>query len=203
LIDYPDDMPKAVGRLEAESFDPETWKPEYPNPAFRNMRPDDAFWAARIVSKFGEREVRAIVEKAQFSEPAATEYMTRTIMARRDKVLRTWLNQVNPVVDLTLSPDGVLSFANAAIDAGAATPAESYTLQWFRFDNAIDEKTNVGEALTVTTLTAHAPAAVLQGQEYIGVVITARHASLPAWSKPATFYFRREPGGWKWVGAER
>ncbi len=48
LIDYPK-VPPSVGRFEGKAFDPEEWKPEYPNPAFHNMRPDDAFWAARIV----------------------------------------------------------------------------------------------------------------------------------------------------------
>ena len=33
------------------------------NPAFDNMRPDDAFWAARIVSKFSDEAIRAVVEK--------------------------------------------------------------------------------------------------------------------------------------------
>jgi hypothetical protein len=202
LIDYPD-MPPAVGRLEADAFDPEKWKPEYPNPAFRNMRPDDAFWAARIVAKFGEREVRAIVEKAQYSDPAATDYMTRTIMGRREKVLRTWLNQVNPVVDMALTADGALSFANAAVDAGVATPAESYTLQWFAFDNAADEKRYVGDAVTAATPTGRPPATLLQGHEYIGVTITAAHPMQKDWAKPATFYFRRDAGGWKWIGAER
>jgi hypothetical protein len=202
LIDYPD-MPPAVGRLEADAFDPEKWKPEYPNPAFRNMRPDDAFWAARIVAKFGEREVRAIVETAEYSDPAATDYMTRTIMGRREKVLRTWLNQVNPVVDPVLAADGALSFANAAIDAGVATPAESYTLQWFSFDNMADRKTPVGEAMSGAGLTGRAPAALLTGHEYIGVTITAAHATQKDWAKPTTFYFRREAGGWKWVGSER
>jgi hypothetical protein len=202
LIDYPD-VPPAVGRLEAESFDPEEWKPEYPNPAFRNMRPDDAFWAARIVAKFGEREVRAIVEKASYSDPAATDYLTRTLMGRREKVLRTWLNKVNPVVDPMLAADGALSFANAAVDAGVGTPAESYTLQWFSFDNATDQKVVVGTAVTGPTLTGRAPAALLSGPEYIGVMITAKHATWQDWAKPTTFYFRRESSGWKWVGAER
>ena len=58
-------MPDSVGRLEAERFDPLKWKPEYPNPAFENMRPDDAFWAARIVSKFTDEAIRAVVEKAR------------------------------------------------------------------------------------------------------------------------------------------
>ena len=46
LINYPD-VPPSIGRFEGDAFDPAAWKPEYPNPAFRNMRPDDAFWGAR------------------------------------------------------------------------------------------------------------------------------------------------------------
>ncbi len=65
-IKYPE-VPPAVGRLESSAFDPELWRPEYPNTAFDNMRPDDAFWAARIVSRFSDGDVRAIVEKAKYS----------------------------------------------------------------------------------------------------------------------------------------
>ena len=53
-IDYPD-VPPSVGRFEAKSFDPVTWRPEYPNTAFDNMRADDAFWAARIVQSSATR----------------------------------------------------------------------------------------------------------------------------------------------------
>ena len=63
-------MPPSVGRFEADAFDPLKWKPEYPNPAFDNMRPDDAFWAARIVSQFTDEVIRAVVEKAHYSDPA-------------------------------------------------------------------------------------------------------------------------------------
>ena len=45
---------------------------------------------------------------------------------------------------------GALTFRNAAVDAKAATPAESYSLRWFRFDNATDTRTDVGEAMAVT-----------------------------------------------------
>ena len=114
----------SVGRLEAERFDPLQWKPEYPNPAFDNMRPDDAFWAARIVSKFSDEAIRAVVEKARYSDPAATDFMTTKIIARRNKVVATRINQVCPVVDTALAADGTLTFTNAAVDAKAATPPE-------------------------------------------------------------------------------
>ena len=204
-IHYPR-VPRSVGRLEAERFDPLTWKPEYPNPAFDNMRPDDAFWAARIVSKFSDEAVRAVVEKAAYSDPAATDYMTKTIIARRDKVVATWINQVCPVVDTALSADGTLTFTNAAVDAKAATAPERYQLNWFRFDNATDQRTPVGEPMMVSSQSARAPDG-LMSSDFVGVSVTAAHAQRPGWATPSTFFFRRggagTSAGWSLVGVER
>jgi hypothetical protein len=203
LIDYPD-VPASVGRFEGDAFEPEAWKPEYPNPAFDNMRPDDAFWGARIVSRFTDPAIRAIVEKARYSDPRATDYMTETLIKRRDKILRVWLNAVNPVVDLELAANGRLTWRNAAVAARVGEPPSNYSLRWFELNNTTDERRMVQEAQTVSATDASAPAALLQGSsEYIGVIITATHPQQPAWSKPATFYFRRGASGWTWVGAER
>ena len=72
--------------------------------------------------------------------------MTQTLIKRRDKVVAAYINQVCPVVDPTLGADGALRFANAAVDAGAATAPSQYTLQWFAFDNAADARRDVGSA---------------------------------------------------------
>jgi hypothetical protein len=200
-IDYPD-VPRSVGRLEAERFDPLKWKPEYPNPAFANMRPDDAFWAARIVSKFSDEAIHEVVEKAAYSDPAATDFVTKTIIARRNKVVAAWINQVCPVVDTTLSADGTLVFRNAAVDARAATVPERYELNWFRFDNATDQRTPVGGPMTVSSGSARAPQG-LTG-DFVGVSVTATHAQQPGWASPSTFFFRRgASGNWSLVGVER
>jgi hypothetical protein len=202
LIDYPD-VPKSIGRFEAAAFDPRKWKPEYPNAAFENMRPDDAFWAARIVSRFTDEMVGAVVRKARYSDPRATEYMTQTLITRRDKVLAAWLNDVCPAVDPVLAADGTLTFANAAVAARAATPGESYQLQWFRFDNATAARTPVGDRQTVTALDGRAPAGLLEGGEFVGVEVTGRHSQHAGWARPATFFFRRTGSGWTLVGVER
>src|ERR671912_1268193 len=173
-IDYPD-VPPAVGRFEADAFDPLRWKPEYPNPAFDNMRPDDAFWAARIVSRFSNDMIGGVVQKAQYSDPRATEFMTAALIKRRDKVVAAWLNQVCPVVEPVLNADGRLTFENAAVAARAATPPENYRLQWFQFDNAANARTPAGEA-TSASPTARAPAGLLESGEYVGVSISAVHA---------------------------
>jgi hypothetical protein len=201
-INYPD-VPDSVGRIEGDTFDPRLWRPEYPNPAFQNMRPDDAFWGARIVARFTPEAIRAMIGKARYSDPRATEYLTEVLVKRREKVLRAWLNDVNPMVDLALDGSGRLTFANAAVDAGVATPAESYTLQWFRFDNKADSRTDVGTPGTVKGLAAQAPAELLSGSDYIGIVATARHPDHPGWASLGTFHFRRKGAGWEWVGAER
>jgi hypothetical protein len=202
LIDYPDDLP-SVGRFEGHAFDPLKWKGEYPNPAFENMRPDDAFWAARIVARFTDEMIGRIVAKARYSDSRATTYVTQTLIARRDKVLATWLNQVCPVVDLGLGADGVLTLTNAAVTARAATAAESYQLQWFGFDNATNTRTLVGEVQQVSSPSGRAPAELLASGDYVGVAITARHLQHPGWARPAVFFFRRNGSTWSLVGVER
>jgi hypothetical protein len=206
-IRYPDNVPVAVRRFEAEGFEPEAWKAQYPNAAFENMRPDDAYWAARIVSKFSDEAIRAVVEKAAYSNPAATDYLTKTIIERRNKVVRAWINQVCPVDDAALSADGTLTFANAAVNAGAATAPEQYQLAWFRFDNATDQRTPLGEAMTVPTGSARAPEGAASA-EFVGVSVTAARTDQPGWATPSTFIFRRAGAGagasnWSLVGVER
>jgi hypothetical protein len=205
-IDYPDDIPPAVGRLEAEAFDPATWKPEYPNPAFENMRADDAFWAARIVATLDAAGIRAVVEKARYTDPRATDYMTEVLLKRREKVLRYWLNGVNPIVDVALAENGTLTFGNAAVQAGVATAAAEYSVAWARFDNATAAATPVGAAVTSTTTSVAAPAALVGGArpgDYLQATITARHPDHPAWATPATVHFRRGAGRWELVGLRR
>jgi hypothetical protein len=201
-IDYPD-VPSSVGRLEAKAFDPLKWKPEYPNPAFENMRADDAFWAARIVARFTDEMIGGVVRKAEYSDPRATEYITQTLIARRDKILATWLNQVCPVVDPVLTANGVFTFANAAVAARAAAPAERYQLRWFRFDNATETRTPVGPEQTIALTEGQAPAGLLETGEYVGVEVTAHQPQHPGWARPAAFIFRRGATAWTLVGVER
>jgi hypothetical protein len=203
-ISYPD-VPPSVGRFESEAFDPERWKPEYPNAAFDNMRADDAFWAARIIARFDAAAVGAIVEKARYTDPRATDYLTRTLMRRREKVLHAWLTQINPLVDFSLTENGELRFDNAAEQAGLATAADSYRVEWARFDNATGAATAV-EEMAVRDRSAKAPAALTMSQnapQFIQVRIAGVHPQFPSWATPVTIHFRRAGPGWNLVGVTR
>ncbi len=213
LIDYPDVAP-SVGRVESKVFDPVTWKPEYPNPAFQNMRPEDAFWGARIVARFSNDALRKVVEKAKYSDPAATDYLTQVLVERRDKVVRTWVNGVTPLVDARLTADGRFTAGNAAMALGVAEAAgASYRAQWFTLNNDTHGEQPVGAPLDVgsasgadapATVAMTAPPEVLAGSPYIGVRVTGAHAAHPGWgANPATFFFRKIATGWELVGVER
>jgi hypothetical protein len=201
-VDYPDVSP-AVGRFEADFFDPIKWRPEYPNPAFDNMRADDAFWGARLVAKFTDERIRAIVAKARYGDAAATDYIARTLIARRDKVLKAWLTGSNPIVDPSLGADGTFTFRNAAVEAGVTTPPSAYVLAWSAFDNATGTAVGTPQEGRVDSTMAAAPSSILQGRDFVSVVVRTVHADHPTWNAPVTITFRRTAQGWQAVGLER
>jgi hypothetical protein len=201
-IKYPD-LPPSLGRIEAERFDPVKWKPAYPNPAFDNMRPDDAFWAARLVARISDDAIRATVKRAQFSDPKADGLLTDIMIKRRDKVLKAWLTGVNPVANARLAADGTLTFENAAVAAGVATAPGEYVLTWSRFDNVSNGTVGRTEQLSVRETRATAPASILQDSAFVTVSVATRHPDYPDWNRPVHLYFRRVANGWQPVGLER
>ena len=206
LVDYWQDA-RSVGRFEGDFFEPVPWRPEYPNPAFDNLRADDAFWAARLVARFPDDVLRAVVAKARYGEPGAADHITATLIKRRDKVVRTWLTGVNPVTEPTLSEDGVVTFQNAAVEAGVASPLASYLLRWSRTDNATGSTVGTPVERTVTATGAQvrdqAPEPVLSGSSFVQVSVETRHPDFPRWTDPVILTFRRAGRGWQHVGLDR
>jgi hypothetical protein len=197
----PDDFPPSIGWFESSSFEPDAWKPNYPNAAFSNMQPDDAFWGARLVSRFSDGAIRAMVEQAGYDDPRAVEYLTRTLIQRRDIIARTWLNGVNPIVDVSLDANGILSFTNAAAAAGVGTHG-TYTIAWARFDNDSGQSERVAVEKPTGPRGA-APAILLSNAEFIEATIWSEDAEHPAWAAPVRAYFHREGSSWKTVGLTR
>jgi hypothetical protein len=130
--DYPD-IP-AVGRFEADAFNPETWIPNYPNPAFDQRTPEDEYWAAKIVMSFSDADIRAIVETAQYTDSRATDYIVKTLATRRDKIGRAYFAKVLAVEDFGFT-NGTLTFKDLAV-LYRVVPERQYTIGWFQFDNS-------------------------------------------------------------------
>jgi hypothetical protein len=112
----------SVGYFESDYFDPFSWVPTYPNPAFEKMTLRDAFWGAKIVTSFTNDDLRAIVATAKLSNPEAEAYLLEQLIRRRDKIGRAVFSRINPVDKFQISErsDGslVLSFVDLAVEAG-------------------------------------------------------------------------------------
>ena len=199
-VNYPE-LP-AIGRFEANYFQPERWKPEYPNPAFVNARPDDLYWGARHVVAMTNDAILAVVRTAEYTDPEATSYLTQTLITRRDKIGQLWMNMVLPIEDFALSPTGTFTFSNIAVDSKVSTQGEGYTIEWASFDNATHTATPAGEPQRTTGLSASAPAGALDN-EFVQVTVKGKHRDHPGWSLPCRVVFHKQSAGWKLVGVER
>ncbi len=129
--DYP--RLRGVGHLEYETFNPEEWKNNYPNPAFDMRTPGDTFWAAKKVMAFTDDDIRALVRTGQYSDPRSLEWVTRCLIERRNRIGRAFFNDVLPLDEFAVQ-NGRLAFEDLAVKYGFHVERE-YSVQWSEFDN--------------------------------------------------------------------
>ena len=194
----------AVGRFEGQAFNPVEWKPRVPTAALRHAQPDDLFWAARRVMAFSDDMIRAITKAGGFSNPEDERHLADVLIQRRDRIGAAYLIIVNPLVNFALSPDGRLSFDNAAVAARVSTePTQGYRINWTRYDNATGAHTPIGESTLATAGSVEAPARLPDAADaFISVEVTALDAPHESW-RPLRAYFRRAANGWMLVGIDR
>jgi hypothetical protein len=193
-VEYPD-YP-SVGRFEGDFFQPQLWRPEYPNPAFDRMLPEDAFWAVRIIKRFTDEMIRAIVETGKYSDPEVEQYLVETIIKRRDKIVRYYLELVNSLDDFRVkleSGSQLLEFRNLASEAGVAPPGP-YQYQWFSFANQDGTLEKLGEPVSTQEITLPV---IKASQRFLIVRAT------PDQQPSIDVYLRNGPGGRKVVGVDR
>jgi hypothetical protein len=126
----------AAGYFRADVFKPGRWVPTHPLPPFENMTLRDAFWGAKQVMSFSNEDIQAIVATGKYSNPKAEEYITETLIARRDKIGRYWFAKINPLdrFQVDIASDSLqLSFDDLAVtsklvDASAHQYAAKVTL---------------------------------------------------------------------------
>jgi len=197
---------QAVGRWEADAFDPAAWRNDYPNPAFVRMTARDAFWAAKILMRFTEEELHAIVETGRYTRPEDAEYFLRVLVARQRKAGAFGLSALNPLDEFQIA-DGALVFANLAEHHGfSAAGATRYRVTWSLYDNATGSvRRPLGE--TVTLDTTRAPLPRLEpgsdGQVFLLAEIRSLNADRPAWQQRISIFLRPRSGGWEIVGVQR
>ena len=159
-----------VGLFDSWSFEPLTWKSNYPNPAFLMMDDADAFWAAKQVAVFTDDEIRAIVQTGQYSDPRATKWIADCLVERRDKIKQVWYSRALPV-DRFRVDGGRLAFDNL----GAA---REFDVAWSVYDNDRNHHTPIASASGWRVPASNA--------EFLAASITAKETKV----KPVVVYMR-------------
>jgi len=190
-----------IGRLEADFFQPQRWKPEYPNPAFRRMTMEDAFWAARIVARFDDERLRAVIATGQYADPGAERLLGNLVIARRDKVLGYYLRQLSPIDELHVegsADDPRVEFAHLGERLGLGS-VSGYDYAWARFDNLSGERTPLGTPGFEARPSLPVPE---DGAEFMVVRVRGR-SDEPGWALPVDVFLRQRSGETSVVGIER
>ncbi len=186
------DIP-AAGNFEYEIFDPRKWKPNYPIPAFNNRLPADTLWAARQVMAFTDEEIRAIVATGEFGDSEAAEWLTKCLIARRDRIGRAYLADGIALDGFRASGDR-LEFDDLAVKFLKAAP-RTWRIGWSRFDNATAAKT----PLPASGPTIPAEARSASDGAYVAADIRAPGED----RRVVNVYLRKRGGGFEVVGVDR
>jgi hypothetical protein len=125
-----------IGLYDTATFDPGRWKADLPHSGMANMNRRDAYWAAKILSAFGDDDLRIIVDQAQYDNPAAADYMVETLAGRRDLLVWYWFDKVPPLDFFSVEAEGLRfhdlgaehRYRLAAVDADRKT-ADGWT-EW-------------------------------------------------------------------------
>ena len=85
---------REVGQFESIVFNPEDWRPIYPNAAFSAADAEDTFWAASILAHFTPGQIAAAVDAGQYRDPRASQWVFRVLLERREKLMRYAFQEV-------------------------------------------------------------------------------------------------------------
>jgi hypothetical protein len=208
-IKWPDDP--SIGNIEADVFDPATWKTEYPNPAFKQMDAADAFWAASIVSRFTDTMIRAVVEEARLTNSHAARSLADVIIKRRDKTVRWGITSTNPLdrFEIRDGRTAELAFDNAAVRLHIVNQQSQYEIRWAPFDN--DTIGTLGAIrATVDTFEPRVPIPPdawghtdAFGFRYTVAMISTSQPDFPHWRKAVQVTIRNRNGHLDVVGIDR
>jgi hypothetical protein len=184
---------RGVGLFDSWSFDPDSWKPNYPNAAFLLMDREDAFWAAKQVAAFSDAEIRALVETGEYSDPRAAEWVAQCLIKRRDKIAEAYFAKVLPL-DRFKVVAGRLLFEDLSASRGVGTPLE-YSLSWGSGDRA-------GRVAPLPEAVDERIPPLRDDTEYLLATIRIAGAG-PRSDHPVSVYLRRGQTGLEVVGVDR
>lgn len=186
---------RGVGQFESETFDPRRWATIERLAPFENRLPDDEFWGAKQVAAFTDDDIRALVTTGEYTDPAAAEWIARTLIERRDRIGRYYFANVLPLDGFRIE-NGHLKFDDLGERYDATRTAQTYTTRWLRLvnDSGALVPLEAADSLKV-------PSEVARDQDSYYAVGIQRPGEDP--EREVTVYVRARNGDHRVVGVER
>ena len=136
------------GYFDGATFTASKWRAGYPNPAHDRMRPNDALWMVRIISRITPAHVRRLVDSAQWPDPRYGEFMVQRLLERRQRIFEEYLTQYVPLAGFRLArrtpgdPRQSLCFEDLALKHRVASP--EVTFYQMRFSGGMELEREIG-----------------------------------------------------------
>lgn len=115
-----------LGYYDVARFDPDSWYNEYPNPAFSRMTERDAAWMARIIARFSDAHIDALIATGQIHDDAVREQLRTVLAGRREKILDRYLTRLSPLADAHAVGRELCLTDLAVLSSTVAPAARSY-----------------------------------------------------------------------------
>ena len=178
-----------IGFLRGASHDPEEWVAEFPSPAFDRATFRDLFWGAKLVASLDEADLGAIVDGAEWSDPAAGAALLERLVARRKTILAAFFDfrRLNPLDRFAVAGERLES-ADLAVEHGLVSPPAA------RYRSRID-----GGDWVV----AAGPAVPLPARRLVEVELETSHDGGESWSPTTSVTVRRTNAGAEVIEIER
>lgn len=121
------------GYFNVERFDPERWRPSYPNPAFQHMSERDAAWMARIIARVTPAHVEHAIRAGRLGTRALRDELARVLLGRRRRILERFLPRLSslslPVLNVHDGKTSVCADDLGVVSGIAEAARTSYSAQ--------------------------------------------------------------------------
>jgi len=103
-----------LGYYDAFRFEPDRWRPGYPNPAFLEATERDKAWMTRVIAEIRPEDIRAMVDASNITDDTMSSELYRILLDRRERILRRYFEKISPltqprVIETPRSDEGTRS----------------------------------------------------------------------------------------------